>query len=155
VNQKIVEILFRWTGSDIVTAGSYGPNIDARIIGFLIAMNVAPQTIRTGTQVQPDEVAELNALWFQIYDHYRVRLLTQVGGKVIYNGHVRYDLTNDKMQIDGTISPEFIAQFQSALRSSNRSGEVIRAFLDYIDRTKGFAALSDAEQNMIMGLSPE
>jgi hypothetical protein len=155
VNQAVVEILFRWTGADMVSPGHYGPHIDSRIVAFLIAMNAAPATIRAGTQIQPDQVAEIEALWFRIYDHYRIRLLTQFGGAVMYEGKVKYNLPADRLDIDGTLSPAFVANFQAALRHSNRSGEVIRAFLDYVDRTKGFENLNEAEQNLIMSLRPE
>lgn len=154
VNELVVNIIFRWTGADMAVAQSYGPYIDARVVAVLQAMASAPETVKAPRELTIEEVAPLNEMWFRIYDHYRIRLLTQMGGREIYAGGVAYDLNADKLNITGAISPDFIAGLQGVLQSSPNSADVIRAFLDYIDRTKGFDALSEQEQDLIMGLKP-
>lgn len=151
-NQLIVEILLRWTGADMAAQGAYGPYVDARLVAFLRAMGAMPEGMSGNGEIEPDQVDSLYNSWYRVYEHYRTRLITQAAGKVIYSGRVAYDLNADRVGINGTISQDFLNQLQSSLRESRHSGDVIRAFLDYVDRSKGLDNLSEAEHDMIMAL---
>ncbi|MGZ9097275.1 MAG: hypothetical protein ACXW30_03145 [Micavibrio sp.] len=152
IDLNIVNILFRWSGADMAQANEYGPYIDARVVSFLKKIGSVPETTLPGKEIEMVEAGSLNQLWFKVFEHFRTRLLIQTSGKGVYGGNAKYDLATDKIVISGPISPDFIQEFEAALKVSDNSGEAMRAFLDFIDATKGFSALSDAEQDMIMSL---
>lgn len=154
-NQMIVEILLRWTGADMAAQGAYGPYIDARLVAFLRAMGAMPDGIDGNDEIKPDQVDALYNSWYRVYEHYRTRLITQIAGKEIYSGRVAYDLNADRVSVSGPISQDFLSRLQSSLRESRHSGDVMRGFLDYVDRSKGLNSLSEAEHDMIMALRLE
>lgn len=151
VNQAVLNILLRWAGVDMVKQDLYGPLIDARTVAFLDKMDLIPPQPQ-GVVLNAEDSERLNEIWFRVYDQYRLYLLSQVGGATIFDGGVQYDVNRNTMTIPGEIRPEFMAEIQSALQKSRHSGDVIRAFLDYIDRAKGFENLTKAEEDRIMTL---
>lgn len=149
---NIVNILFRWSGADKAQENEYGPYIDARVVSFLKTIGSIPQTTVPGTEIEMVEAGSLNQIWFKVFDHFRTRLLVLTSGKNVYGGMAKYDLATDKIEVSGPISPDFIQAFEEALKTSDNSGEAMRSLLDFIDATKGFSALNDAEQDLIMSL---
>lgn len=152
-NSQILNILFRWGGVDQVPSGTYGPYADARIVAFLKKMGAVPSTVLPETPLEMGEAENINQLWFPIFDHFRLRLLVQGMGKDVYGGKASYQYNKDAIVVDAPISPDFIAAFQAELIRSQNSGEAMRSLLDFVAATKGFEALSDQEQDMIMSLN--
>lgn len=152
IDLNIVNILFRWSGADKAQENEYGPYIDARVVSFLKTIGSIPQTTVPGTEIEMVEAGSLNQIWFKVFDHFRTRLLVLTSGKNVYGGMAKYDLATDKIEVSGPISPDFIQAFEEALKTSDNSGEAMRSLLDFIDATKGFSALNDAEQDLIMSL---
>lgn len=157
VDAMIVQILFRWAGADMAQKEANGPYIDARIVAFLkrigsFPVTSGPVTSGDGQTIDIKQAADLDQLWFKIFDHYRAPLLAQTAGKDIFGGRVSYDVNTDTLKIKGDLSPEFIGAFETELQSSNNSGEIMRSLLDFVDSTKGFANLSEKDQDLIMGI---
>jgi hypothetical protein len=152
-NSQILNILFRWAGVDQVPSGTYGPYADARVVAFLKKMGAVPSTVLPETPLEMGEAENINQLWFPIFDHFRLRLLVQGMGKDVYGGKASYQYNKDAIAVDAPISPDFIAAFQAELTRSQNSGEAMRSLLDFVAATKGFEALSDQEQDMIMSLN--
>lgn len=152
-NTQILNILFRWAGVERVLPGTYGPYIDARVVAFLKKMGAVPSTVLPETPLQMGEAESISQLWFPIFDHFRLRLMVQGMGKDVYGGKASYHYNKDMVVVAAPISPDFVAAFQAELTRSQNSGEAMRSLLDFVAASKGFEALSDQEQDMIMGLS--
>ncbi|MDB5492365.1 MAG: hypothetical protein JWO78_2214 [Micavibrio sp.] len=152
VDMKVADLLFRWAEADMAQKGEYGPYIDARVASFLKRIGSVPSSFTPGSEIPIKDATNLTQLWFKVFDRYRIRLLAQTSGKAIYDGGVSYNLNTDALTISKPISPAFLKDFQSELQKSNNSGDQMRAFLDFVDATKGFDKLTDAEQDMIMGV---
>lgn len=152
-NMQVLNIVFRWAGVDQVLPGTYGPYIDARVVAFLKKLGAVPSTVLPETPLQMGEAENINQLWFPIFDHFRIRLVVQGMGKDVYGGKASYEYNKDMIAVDAPISPDFITAFQAELARSQNSGEAMRSLLDFVAATKGFEALSDQEQDMIMSLN--
>lgn len=152
IDEAVADILLRWAGADRALAQSFGPYIDARVVIFLQKAGVLSSAVAPGTEIPQEKAEQLTQAWFDLYDHYRTMLLAQAIGKKIYKGGVDYNLATDKATARGDLWPDFIKQFDSALESSANSAEAMRAFLDFVDATKGFSSLSDEDQDLIMSL---
>jgi hypothetical protein len=152
IDEAIASILLRWAGADQAQQQSFGPYIDARVVMFLKKAGLLPESVLPGTEIPQEQAAALTQTWFNAYDHFRTRLLAQSIGNKIYQGGVAYDLATDKMTTRGPLLPDFIRRFDVALETASNSAEAMRAFLDFIDATKGFGNLSDQDQDLIMSL---
>lgn len=152
VDMKVADILFRWAEADMAEKGAYGPYIDARVASFLRKIGSVPASFMPGTEIPIKDATNLTQLWFKVFDHYRIRLLAQTAGQKIFDGKIVYNMNTNALSIGGPISPAFVAAFQEELQTAKNSGEQMRAFLDFIDGTKGFSTLSEKEQDMIMGI---
>lgn len=152
VNLKVANILFRWAEADMVEKGAYGQYIDARVAAFLRKIGSVPASFMPGTEIPVKDATNLTQLWFKVFEHYRIRLLAQTAGQSIYEGKTVYNMNTDALTINGTISPVFIGALREELQTARNSGEQMRAFLDFVDSTKGFTKLSDKEQDMIMSI---
>lgn len=153
INMMVVDTLFRWAKADQAEPRAYGPYVDARVASFLKTIGELPATAVPGQDIDIDTAAILNERWFVISEHYRTRLLAQLsGGKVYEEGAVSYDLPQDQIIVSGALSKDFIAAFQTYLQRSDNSAEAMRGLLDFVNATKGFSNLSDAEQDLIMSL---
>jgi|GEM_PF-6437953 hypothetical protein len=152
-NMQVLNILFRWAGVDQVLPGTYGPYIDARVVAFLKKLGAVPSTVLPETPLEMGEAENISQLWFPIFDHFRIRLVVQGMGKDVYGGKASYQYNKDMIAVDAPISPDFITAFQAELARSQNSGEAMRSLLDFVAATKGFEALSDQEQDMIMSLN--
>jgi hypothetical protein len=152
IDQLVVDILFRWAGVETIPAQSFGPFIDARVAGFLKAIGAIPVDIQQGMMITVEEAGPLNKMWFQAFEHYRIRLLAQVIGKQVFQGGIKYDLGSDNMTVMGPLIPKFIEQFDASLQASANSGEAVRNLLDFIDQTRGFNNLTTEEQDLIMSM---
>jgi hypothetical protein len=151
VDQAMADILFRWSGSDVIPAESFGPFIDSRVAGFLQAIGSIPLEA-TGTVISAEESSRLVQVWFRAFDHFRLRLLGQTLGKKIFIGGLVYDIGSDSLNTPEALNERFMVAFNQELQGSVNSGEAIRNLLDFIDQTKGFGNLSEAEQDLIMGM---
>lgn len=149
----MVSILFRWAGIGEVESGLYGPYIDARIIEFMKAIGSIPDTVLPGQAIDANQAITLNNRWFAIFDYYKNRLLIQLSGKAVYDQKASYDLNGDRIVVTGDISADFVHEFQKELHRTRNSGQAMHGFLDFISATKGFAALNDNEQDLIMSLN--
>lgn len=149
----IVSLLFRWAGVEDAEAGAYGPFIDSRIVAFMKRIGSLPADLLAGQEIAADDSITLNTRWFGIFDYYRTRLLIQLSGRAVYNQAASYDLKGDRIIVSGEISPDFVRQFQGKLHQSRNSGQAMHGLLDFIKATKGFEALNDAEQDLIMSLN--
>lgn len=152
IDQAVADILFRWAGSDKIAAESFGPYIDARVAGFLQAIGALPIETVPGTIIPAEDAGRLTQTWFRAFDHFRLRLLGQTLGRQVFHGGISYDPASDSLSTPGALNERFIAALNTALQSSENSGESIRNFLDFIDQTKGFSNLSEQEQDLIMGM---
>lgn len=152
VDMKIADILFRWADSDMVQRGAYGPYIDARVAGFLKKIGAVPASYAPGSEIPIKDATNLTRFWFEVFDRYRIRLLSQTAGQSIYDGGTTYNINTDTLTVNGPIAPAFIKSFQKELQKSDNSGEQMHALLDYINATKGFDKLTDQEQDLIMSL---
>ena len=149
----LVGILFRWAGVEETETGLYGPYIDARIVEFMKAIGSIPATLQAGQDIPAEDATALNTRWFGIFDYYRTRLLIQISGKAVYNQDASYELDGDRIVVNGDISAGFVREFQEELLQTRNSGQAMHGFLDFISATKGFEALDDAEQDLIMSLN--
>ncbi len=152
VDRDVADILFRWSGSDLLPEESFGPFIDSRVAGFLQTIGAIPPETVPGTMIAADDAGRLKETWFRAFDHFRLRLLGQTLGKKVYAGGLEYDMATDSLGVPATLNERFVAALNTALQSSRNSGESIRNFLDFIDQTKGFGNLSEQEQDMIMAM---
>jgi hypothetical protein len=152
-NTQILNILFRWAGVDQVTPGTYGYFIDARVVAFLKKLGAVPSTVLPETPLEMGEAESISQLWLPIFEHFRLRLMVQGMGKDVFGGKASYQYNKDAIVVNAPLSPDFITAFQAELARSQNSGEAMRSLLDFVSATKGFEALSDQEQDMIMSLN--
>jgi hypothetical protein len=154
VDMMVAQILFRWAGADMAPKEQNGPYIDSRVVAFLRRIGSFPVTSTEGPEIDIKQAANLEQLWFKIFEHYRVPLLAQTAAAPVFSGGVNYNPNADTLRVAGMVSPEFIRVFEEQLQISRNSGETMRVFLDFIDAAKGFNSLSEQEQDLIMSIDP-
>lgn len=153
LDNRIMVLLFRWGGVDNINPDSYGGGMDGRIVALLQKAGQVPADVRPDMVIKADEVVRLTQRWNNGFNHFKIRLLAQAAGPEVFDGQIRYDVRSDRLDVTGGLSPAFMAQFARAVRDNPQSASIMAQFLDFIDSTRGFANLSEDDQDAIMALS--
>lgn len=92
----VVDIMYRWAGVDGVATDSRGPYIDARKLEFLETLT-GSDFLQRGVHSNPywNAAAELEQAFDGALKYIFARLVVQTWGVALFDGDIRYDISDD------------------------------------------------------------
>lgn len=152
LNQKILNIMHRWAGSDQLDPGSRGLYFDARDLGFLEALT----TERYQQRGIPNPLRNAVGYLEEAFEEARSYILTGIisqsfAHEEIFNESISYNLAGDVITSTNTINFDALESAFITLDLIHTSGAVIawKHILQVIDRVIGIDALTELEFNTL------
>lgn len=120
-NSKIENILFRWAGVENIKPESRGPYIDARKLAVLEKL-VGEDffQIQKWSNPRPYAAKALNKAWDLLFKNYKLRLIFQTCGRILFDPKASYNVENESADLAGGINKSEVADLL-------KSGEALPA----------------------------
>ena len=137
-NRDFAKILFLWSG--YTRDSGYAPE---------------EYFLRRVYDLPPGESIKNNPFmgerpWPRLFNRLKARFLVQTaGGRMVFDGNVSYDPAEDDLNVDATLSENFLTAFAGALKMHANPRPFMINLLVYIDEIKALKTLSPEEKDLV------